>query len=330
MPPTPHTIAVTGASGFLGRAVVSELLARGHHVRGLIRSKTNASKLPSSPNLRLIEADILSPDSHALAGLVAGVHACINTIGLIRESAGQTFRKIHVDATRHLVNACREAGVKRFIQVSALGVGPEGKAEYQKTKYEGEQIVRKSDLDWTILRPSLIHGPGSSFIQLAKGWCSGNKQPWFFLPYFSRGRLSSENVPAAAVYREAASLQPVAVEDVAWAAAECLKREDAIGEVYNLTGPETLTWPELLDFMCETIPGSNHALNPLGIPAEAAAIQAKAAKAIGIGKLLPFDEGMAHMGAQDSTGSFDKAKLQFGFSPRPFRESFKTYAAKIG
>ncbi len=323
----PHTIALTGASGFLGRAVAQELLARNYHVRGLVRSKSKASVLPTHPNLRLIEADVFDPT--ALAGLTAGAHAVINTIGIIRESGGDTFRKLHVDATRHLVAACREGNVSRYIQVSALGVGPEGKAEYQRTKYEAEQLVRKSDLAWTIVRPGLIHGPASSFIHLAKGWCSGNKQPWFFLPYFSRGRLSDENVPAAAIYREPASVQPVAVEDVAWAIAESLKTDDAIGEVYTLTGPETLTWPELLDYMCQTIPGSNQALNPLGIPSEAAAIQAKVAKAIGMGKLLPFDEGMAIMGAQDSTGSHDKARLQLGFAPRAFKDSFATYAAKI-
>jgi uncharacterized protein YbjT (DUF2867 family) len=326
------TIALTGASGFLGREIARELLARGHSVRGLVRSRDKAaSALPSHPSLRLIEGDILDggDGGTALAGLTAGVDAVINAVGIIRESAGQTFRKMHVDATRHLVTAARDSGVKRYIHVSALGANPEGKAEYQRTKYEAEQIVRKSDLDWTILRPSMIHGPHSSFINLAKGWCSGNKQPWFFLPYFSRGRLSSEDVPAAAVYREPASISPVAVEDVAWAAAECLRKDDAIGEVYTLTGPETLTWPEFLDYMCETIPGSNHALNPLGIPSEAAAIQAKVAKAIGLGQLLPFDEGMAIMGALDSTGSSDKAKLQLGFTPRPFRESFATYAARI-
>lgn len=325
----PSTIAVTGATGFVGAHVVRELLNRGYSVRGLVRSRDKAkSVLPASDRLRLIDADIMDPTG--LAGLTAGVAACINTLGIIREAAGQTFKKIHVDATRALAASCREAGVKRFVQISAVGVSDEGKAAYQRTKYEGEQIVKKADLSWTILRPSLIHGPRGEFIRLAKGWCSGEKQPWFFLPYFSRGRLSSEDVPLAAIYREPASVQPVAVEDVAWAAAECLTREDSVGEIYNIVGPEVLTWPELLEHMRDNIPGANQDLNPMGVPSEVAAIQALVASKIGIGALLPFDHSMAVMGAMDSTASLDKARIQLGFSPRGFRERFNEYAATIG
>jgi hypothetical protein len=116
---------------------------------------------------------------------------------------------------------------------------------------------------------------------------------------------------------------------MSWAAAECLKREDSVGEVINLVGPEVLTWPEMLVYIRDHIPGGNFDINPMGIPAEIAAIQAKAAAKIGIGKLLPFDEGMAIMGALDSTGDADKARLMLGLQPRPFRGTFEQYAASI-
>lgn len=323
------TIAVAGATGFVGSHIIRELLSRGHSVRGLVRSRDKARKvLPASDNLRLIEGDV--QDQTSLAGLTAGVAGCINAIGIIREAGGITFKQAHIESTRALVAACRESAVRRFVLISALGVSDEGKAEYQRSKYEGEQILRRSDLDWTILRPSLIHGAGSDFLKLAAGWCRGDKQPWFFIPYFSRGRLSSEDVPMAAIYREAASIQPVAVEDVAIAAADSLVREDSVGEVINLVGPEVLTWPELLLYIRDHMPGGNFDIDPLGIPSEAAAIQAKVAAHIGIGGLLPFDEGMAIMGGQDSTGDGDKARLMLGLVPRPFRGTFEQYAAKIG
>jgi len=322
-----RTIAVAGATGFVGRYIVRELLARGHTVRALVRDREKArATLPRDERVQTVLGD---PTDHAAAlALVTGADGCINAVGILRETWGNSFRAAHVQTTRTLVAACREAGAQRFVQVSALGVSDEGTTAYQQSKYEAELLVRRSGLAWTILRPSLIHGRESGFMHLAKGWVTGSKQPWFFMPYFSRGVLTS-GVPLAAIRREAAEVAPVAVEDVAAAAAECLARPEAVGEVYNLVGPETLTWPDLLRAIQAAVPGANLDLDPIGIPSEAAAAQARIAKHLGIGPLLPFDEGMAVMGATDSTASPDKARAHLGFDPRPFTTSMRAYASRI-
>jgi uncharacterized protein YbjT (DUF2867 family) len=321
-----QTVAVAGATGFVGRHIVSELLSRGHAVRALARDRDKArAALPRDERLHLVLAE---PDGTGAAALVTGAAACINAVGILREAGSNTFQRAHVDTTRALTIACHGAGVRRFVQISALGVSDEGTTGYQRSKYEAEQILRRAGLDWTILRPSLIHGADGGFIRLAKGWVTGNKQPWFFMPYFSRGVLTSD-VPLAAIRREAASIAPVAVEDVAWAAAEAVDRPASIGEIINLVGPETLTWPELLRAIQEVVPDANPDLDPLGVPAEAAAAQARIAKRLGIGSLLPFDEGMAIMGATDSTSRPEKARLQLGFEPRAFRPTLRAYAAQI-
>ncbi|MFN0133695.1 MAG: NAD(P)H-binding protein [Phycisphaerales bacterium] len=321
------TIAVTGATGFVGRCVVRELLSRGWHVHALVRDHAKAAAtLPRNDRLRLVAGDVATPA--ALAALVAATSACVNTIGIIRETGSATFQRAHVDATRGLIDACRDAGTRRFVHISALGVRDHAPTRYQQTKFTAEQLLRRSGLDWTILRPSLIHGPEGEFIRLAKGWASGGKPPFFFLPYFVGGGLASD-VPLAPLKRDAASVQPVAVEDVARAVAAAIERPDAIGEVYNLVGPETLTWPDVLTAIRDAVPGSRPDLEPRPIQSEHAVIAAIAAKAVGLGSLLPFDAGMATMGAEDSTAEADKARIDLGLAPAPFRAALAGYAGRI-
>ncbi len=326
------TVALAGASGFVGRHVARELLSRGHGVRALVRDRDKARRaLPgdAGARLRIVQGDPFDPE--AVRELLAGADACVNAIGIIREAAGgQTFKRVHVDTTRALVGGCRDHGVTRFIQVSALGVHDEGRTKYQKTKWEAEQIVRRSGLDWTILRPAMIHGPDGEFIRTAAAWCRGQAPPWIFLPYFTRGEVIDASVPLPASHRVDPRVQPVWVMDVARACAACVEGEPAIGEVYNLAGPETLTWPQLLRHMRDTLPGADGELEPRPIPSDKAAAVAKLASRLGLGSLLPFDEGMAILGAMDHLATPDKARAHLGFDPQPFRETFESYAKQVG
>lgn len=339
MTSAPKTVAVTGASGFVGRYVVRELLSRGHTVRALVRDASRARDGLGelAAKVDLVVGDIC--DDAALARLLRGVDACIHLVGIIREVRGdttdkpQTFERMHVAATRHVVDACRSAGVRRYIHMSALGVGSDGKAEYQKTKWEAEKYVRRSfgdgtDLDWTIFRPSLIHGPDGEFVQMMADICSGDVPPYFFLPYFVRSEMD-QSVPAGRIDWITPRVQPVAVQDVAFAFAETLDRPEAVGEIYNLVGSEVLSWPEMLEHFRDTIPGGNKGLHPFFVPSDHAAILATAAKFLGLGGLLPFDAGQAIMGGHDSLADPSKAKAHLGLSPRGFRDTVRAYAAQV-
>ena len=323
-----RTVAVTGSTGFVGRNIVRALLSRGWTVHALCRDRAKARDvLPADAGaaLRIVEGEFA--DAPVLAGLLAGCRATVHAVGILRESGkGQTFERVHTGTTRALVNACRASGVRRLVHISALGVHDEGRTNYQRSKFEAEQIIRRSDLDWTILRPSLIHGPEGEFIRLARGWVSGHNPPWTFLPYFSRAEVVDASVPLPSIRRVAPSVQPVAVEDVARAVTESLERPESIGEVYPLVGAEALTWPQLLRHIRDHTPGANGDLEPRALPAEPAAAAARAARHLGLGALLPFDEGMALNGAQDSTGSPAKAAADLGFTPRSFRDAYRAHA----
>jgi len=336
-PASPRTIAVTGASGFVGRSVVRELSGRGYAVRGLVRDIGDAREAfgTTPANVELVAGDIC--DDAVLGRLVKGAGACIHLVGIIREVRGkdrpQTFERMHISGTRHVVDACRSAGVKRYLHMSALGSSADGRAEYQRTKWEAERYVRRAlgegeALDWTIFRPSLIHGPDGEFVQLIADMVSGEVPPFFFLPYFGRMRVD-HRVPAGTIDWVPPKIQPVAVEDVALAFAEALTREESIGEIYNLVGPDLMTWPQMLEFFRDTLPGANRRLQPFYVPSEHAAAIATVAKTLGLGSLLPFDRGQALMGAEDSTGELSKARTHLGLVPRGFRETVRTYAGAV-
>ena len=323
-----RTVAVTGASGFVGRHVVRELRSRGHDVRALVRDPSKGREvLGREDGLELVEGDIL--DADALDRLLAGADVLIHLVGIIREaSGGQTFERMHVGATEAVLGACARAGVGRYVHMSALGVGAEPVCEYQRTKFEAETRVRDSGLDWTIFRPGLIHGKGSGFVELVTGWVRAEAMPKTFLPYFSRG-VEDTSVLLGPVHQEAPVVAPVAVEDVAYCFAEAVERERAIGEVYNLVGPDAMPFPQLLERFRDAIPGGQHRLKPRGIPENVAANAARVARTLKLESLLPFDEGMARMGAQDSVAELDKAEAHLGWTPSGFQERLEAYAPSL-
>lgn len=333
------TVAVTGATGFVGRSVVRALMRDGHRVRALIRDTRKARDvLPAQDDPRAdqgswtgVVGDVL--EEGIAEELAAGAHAIVHTIGIRREIPPHvTFAKLHVQATEVILDAARAAGTRRFIHVSAMGVRPDAPTAYQRSKYESEMLVRRSGLEWTILRPSLIHGPDGEFMKMVKNWALGRSAPHIFMPYFAKLDTDDAGRPRMPPKLVSGRGAPVHVEDVAAAAAAALRRAESVGEVYPLSGPEVMEWPEMLatvrDALGELM-GERRRKPIIGLPGRLAWAGAVAAGKTGLGALLPFGPSEPIMAMEDCIARSDKAAAHLGFRPRPFRSEVRAYAARI-
>ncbi len=324
--PKAQPIAVTGGTGFVGRHIIARLLDEGYRVKALSRSSEKARKVLDASAIddgRIEICDGTLDDPDALRHLVSGCGACIHLVGIIRETKNQSFEKVHVDGTRAIVEACRQNNpTMRYVHMSALGVGPDKRAGYRDTKHRAGQIAMKSGLRWTIVKPGLIHGYDGEFTEMAVEWVRGQAPPYLFIPYFSRWKDDGFGF-------EAPHVAPVYVEDVAKVFVDALSNESTIGKTYELTGAKQYAFPEMLRTYAKHLSPEPKHRPALGLPWFVAAFQARLAKLIGLGGLLPFDEGMAIMGGRDSVSDNASIIADFGFTPEEFEASLQKYADRL-
>ncbi|HEX8324650.1 MAG TPA: NAD(P)H-binding protein [Tepidisphaeraceae bacterium] len=298
---------MTGASGFVGSAVVDELLSRGHRVHTLTRRR-----LSEKPNV-VPFAGGLSDTSVLDAGL-AGCDTVVHLVGIIRETDGQTtFEAVHRDGTIRLLDRAKAAGVRRFIYMSALGAGPASASRYATTKFAAEEAVRASGLQWTIFRPSVIHGPQGDFVKMVADFARGKSLPYVFMPYFGVGLTG--HTPK--------KLQPVDVRDVARATADAVDRPDLAGQTINLVGSQVVDWRQVYQVIGETVTDSPRI--SVGLPVWYARVIASVLP----NKWLPFNKSQVVMAGEDNVADVDETERQLGWRPRPFAAAFREYGQSL-
>ena len=315
--PPARRVFVSGASGFVGTAVVAALLRRGYAVNALVH--TGDVELPAdlksaASDLKTVRGSMF--DGPALDLALRGCDAAVHLVGIIEESpkAVVTFESVHVGGTRAVVDAAIRLGVGRYVHMSALGARPDARSRYHKTKWEAEEYVRANAPAWTIFRPSLIHGPRGEFMRQEAAWARGTAPPFLFMPYFGGGPLGTGG---------AGKLQPVYVGDVADAFADAVDRPAAAGRVYNLAGPDVMTWPEMHRTASEIIRGRSK------VPAALPAWAAKAVAAVAPASLLPFNRDQVVMSQEDNTGDITEWRNDFGARPVPFGPTLRGYADQL-
>src|SRR5260221_6203991 len=152
-------VLVVGGSGFIGRHLVAALAAGGGRFTVPARGRERAKPLTLLPTVDGVEADVFARG--ALGRLAAGKQAVINLVGILHGD----FHRLHVELPQAIVNACRTAGVKRILHMSALGASRDAPSEYLRSKALGEEtVLAATDLEATVFRPSVVFGPEDRFL----------------------------------------------------------------------------------------------------------------------------------------------------------------------
>ena len=215
-------ILVTGGTGFVGSHIVKRLYREKMKTRCLVRKGSNVKRL-NELGIELAYGDLT--DKGSLKKALEGVETVIHLIGIIVERKGATFEIIHTQGTRALVNACKDAGVKRFIYISALGSRENARSRYHSTKWEAEQAIIKSGMEYVILRPSIMIGERGEFITMLSGII--------------------QKAPLIPVIGAKSKVQPIYVENTADCVVRSLVEPKISQKIFEIGGPQQMTYREL-------------------------------------------------------------------------------------
>jgi len=230
-------VLVVGGNGFVGSHLCAELVDRGHDVTVLARNPEDGD-LPD--DVDTYAGDVT--DYGSIEGAFDGQDAAINLVALsplFKPDGGDEMHdRIHRGGTEHCLEAAEEHDVDRFVQMSALGADSDGPTHYLRAKGRAEELVRESDRDWVIFRPSVVFGEGGEFVGFTK-----KLKSWF-----------APGVPVYPLPGGGTSIrfQPIWVGDLVPMLADALEADDHVGETYEVGGPDVLTLREITNMVYDS------------------------------------------------------------------------------
>ena len=223
-------ILVTGATGFVGRHIVRALVEKGMRVRALAHTP-GREHVVVGQDVEVVHASV--SDAAGLKSAMDGVDGVVHLVAIIREKGEQTFDSVNHLGTASVVEAAREASVRRYVQMSAIGAIDDPGLAYLQSKWRGEQAVVQSGIPYTILRGSILFGEGDEFVNMLAGLVKA-------LPL----------VPIAG--SGGSMFQPLHVQDVARCLAEALALDELASQTVEIGGPDHLTYDQIIDTIIAT------------------------------------------------------------------------------
>lgn len=218
-------VLVTGATGLIGSAVVARLMAEGHDITGIARDVARAAR--RGPDARWVSLDMArATDPKAWIALMDGVEAVVNCAGVLQDSARDSTSGVHERGAAALFAACEQAGIPRVIHISAIGVDRETPSAFSATKARGDEALMQRDLDWVILRPSVVVG-----------------RPVYGGSALFRGLAA---LPILPVMPHTAPLQIVQLDEVVATVLFFLRRDAPARIALDVCGPERLHFADVV------------------------------------------------------------------------------------
>lgn len=292
---------ITGATGYFGSNLLPKLIEAGHEPVCLIRLGSEKKIKGLLPEIKTISGEITDlPAWRFQVEEMKNIDAFINLVGIIREfpSRGITFDGLHFQGTKQLADLATAMGVKRFIQMSALGASPDSKAEYHRSKYQAEEYLKKSGLEWTIFRPSMIVGKGNGALEMIVKLM--NSAP--LMPIIGNGK-----------YR----LQPVDIDNVADGFVKSLDDERSFGKIYEIGGPEQFSYDRMIDIIADV---RGKKVKKAHIPTLFMKLSAELLEYF---SFFPLSKGQIAMLKEENITDSDQYFKDFKIKPIGFEESLK-------
>lgn len=286
-------VLITGANGIIGQKLISKIPAADHDLRLLVREK---EEFLFAPPADIFRGDLL--DKSSLEAATKNMETVIHLAGLTHTNEQELYYKINTLGTRNLLEACQKSQVNRFIFISSRAAGLNGGA-YARSKFLAEEAVAKSNFNWVILRLAEVYGAGEgeAIAKLIKIIKTG-----YFIPIIGSGQFR---------------LSPIFVDDAVAGILAVLKNPALSKKIYNLAGPEELTYNELVEqILAETKLKRKKLFLPVALVRMAAELFSR----VGI-KLFVKDQIPRLLSEKSS--DISQAVCDFSFQPRNFRTGLK-------
>jgi len=288
-------VAVTGATGFVGRHLVNRLLRESHEITFVANRRSGINLF--SDRVKYVRASV--HNVHDLQKAFCDCQAVFHLVGIIAETRKNTFKTTVEQGTKNVISASQQNNIETIIYLSALGTSEDAESKYFMTKWAAEQFVKNSGLNWTIFRPSIIYGRGDGFLTMMSKIIKLSP----FVPIFGDGKYK---------------LQPVYIGDLVEAMSKSLTSKKCQGETIEIGGAEPLEYVEIINSIKKAL---NKRRMNLFIPM--AVIKPVAVLLEKILKPSPLTTDQLVMLERGSVCDLSKMKRLFDIEPVGFDEGLK-------